>query len=189
MLPPFCRSQLRFHPYEKEGLNKLRQRRTGNLELVQEVFLFWFIFQDLVLIQFCSYKIDKIMNALKIVFLGAKVLLGTLMIIFGLNKFLGFIPVEPPADATAQAFLGTIFTTYLYKVVALAEIIGGLLLFVPRFSFIGTLVLLPVVFNIIAFHIAHDMPGNGIWLGPTLLFMIVLISFKNKYHLMLGNKA
>ena len=121
------------------------------------------------------------MNTQKIVFLGVKVLLGTLMIIFGLNKYLGFIPVEPPSDPTAQTFLGTMFTSYLYQVVALAEIIGGLFLFISRLSFIGSLLLLPVIFNIVAFHIAHDMPGNGIWLGPTLLYIIVVVSFKEQY--------
>ena len=127
------------------------------------------------------------MNTQKILFLGAKVLLGTLMLIFGLNKFLGFIPVEPPAGATAQTFLGTMFSSYLYQVVALAEIIGGLLLFIPRFSFIGVLFLLPVMFNIIAFHLAHDMPGNGIWLAPTFLYFIILFSFKDRLKTLTTN--
>ncbi|MEL7247716.1 MAG: DoxX family protein [Bacteroidota bacterium] len=99
--------------------------------------------------------------------------LAVLMLIFGLNKFLGFIPVEPPADPTAQAFMGAMFTTYLFVVVALAEIIGGLLLLVPRFRFVAWLLLLPVVFNIVAFHVAHDFIGNGIWLVPTAVFVVL----------------
>ncbi len=99
--------------------------------------------------------------------------LAFLMLVFGLNKFFGFIPVEPPADPTAQKFMGAMFTTYLYVVVALAEIIGGILLLVPRFRFVGWLLLLPVVFNIIAFHIAHDFIGNGIWLVPTAIFFVL----------------
>ncbi|MEL6969019.1 MAG: hypothetical protein AAFZ63_19170 [Bacteroidota bacterium] len=99
--------------------------------------------------------------------------LAVLMLIFGLNKFLGFIPVEPPADPTAQAFMGAMFTTYLFVVVALAEIIGGLLLLVPRFRFVAWLLLLPVVFNIVAFHVAHDFVGNGIWLVPTAVFVVL----------------
>ena len=106
------------------------------------------------------------------------VVLGILMIIFGLNKFLGFIAVDPPADPVAQAFLGNMFTTYLFKVVALAEILGGILLLVPKLRLLGWMLLAPVVFNIAAFHVAHDFIGNGIWLLPTALFVWVGINFR-----------
>lgn len=99
-------------------------------------------------------------------------LLGVLMIIFGLNKFLGFIPVEPPANETAQKFLGTMFTSYLFVVVALSEMLGGALLFLSKTRKWGMLILAPVVFNIVAFHIAHDFIGNGIWLLPTILVFV-----------------
>ena len=98
--------------------------------------------------------------------------LGFIMIVFGLNKFLGFIAVEPPADPIAQQFLGAMFSSYLYVVVGLFEIIGGLLLFSPRFRFVGWLTLGVIIFNIVAFHIAHDFIGNGIWLIPVLLFLL-----------------
>ncbi|MDW3193932.1 MAG: hypothetical protein R8G66_16280 [Cytophagales bacterium] len=106
------------------------------------------------------------------------VVLGILMIIFGLNKFLGFIAVDPPADPVAQSFLGNMFTTYLFKVVALAEILGGILLLVPKLRLLGWMLLAPVVFNIAAFHVAHDFIGNGIWLLPTALFVWVGINFR-----------
>ncbi|GMN06900.1 hypothetical protein MTsPCn5_22890 [Croceitalea sp. MTPC5] len=99
-------------------------------------------------------------------------LLAILMVIFGLNKFLGFIPVEPPADPTAQSFMGAMFTSYLFIVVAIAEILGGILIAIPKTRFLGWLLLLPIVFNIVAFHVAHDFIGNGIWLLPTILFAI-----------------
>lgn len=102
---------------------------------------------------------------------GLSGLLALLMIIFGLNKFLGFISVEPPADPVAQQFMGAMFSSYLFSVVAIAEIIGGILLFIPKTKFIALLLLAPVVFNIVAFHVAHDFIGNGIWLVPTVLFM------------------
>ena len=98
--------------------------------------------------------------------------LAALMVIFGLNKFLGFIPVEPPADATAQQFLGTMFTSYLFAVVAVGEIIGGVLLVLKKTRFLGWILLSPIVFNIVAFHIAHDFIGNGIWLLPSSLFLL-----------------
>lgn len=56
------------------------------------------------------------------------VLLGLMMVIFGMNKFIGFIPVEPPADATAQMFMGAMFSSYLYIVVAMLEVGAGIML-------------------------------------------------------------
>ncbi len=101
------------------------------------------------------------------------VALALLMVIFGLNKFFGFIPVEPPKDPVAQSFLGAMFTTYLFKVVAVAEILGGILLVFPRTRILGWLLLAPVIFNIIMFHFAHDFIGNGIWILPSILFMVL----------------
>ena len=99
-------------------------------------------------------------------------ILAILMVIFGLNKFFGFIPVEPPADATAQNFMGAMFTSYLYVIVALAEVAGGIMLLIPKTRFMGWLLLLPIIFNIVVFHIAHDFIGNGIWLLPTVLYIL-----------------
>jgi len=112
--------------------------------------------------------------------------LAILMLIFGLNKFFGFIPVEPPTDPTAQQFMGAMFTSYLFVVVALAEIIGGFLLMVPKTRFIGWLVLLPIIFNIVAFHIAHDFIGNGIWLLPTTIFIGIGYFYKSKFQTLLN---
>lgn len=99
--------------------------------------------------------------------------LAILIVVFGLNKFFGFIPVEPPADVTAQNFMGAMFTSYLFVVVAIVEIIGGILMTIPKTRFLGWLLLLPIIFNIVAFHVAHDFIGNGIWLLPTLLFAFI----------------
>lgn len=93
------------------------------------------------------------------------------MIVFGLNKFIGFIPAPPPADPVAQAFMGAMFTSYLFVVVAVAEIVGGVLLLITKTRVLGWLLLLPIVFNIIAFHVAHDFVGNGIWLFLTLTYL------------------
>lgn len=119
------------------------------------------------------------MDTKKIIFLSSKVFLGFPMIIFGLNKFLGFINVAPPNDATAQAFLGAMFTSYLYQLVAVVEIVGGILTLIPRTALIGALLLLPVVTNIAAFHFAHDLPGNGLWLLPLFTQIAVLYFFKD----------
>lgn len=115
--------------------------------------------------------------------------LALLMITFGLNKFLGFIPVEPPADPIAQQFMGAMFSTYLFKVVAVAEILGGILLVIPKTKFVGWLILLPVIFNIVAFHFAHDFVGNGIWLIPTILFIVIGYAQKDRIYSLVEAKS
>jgi len=114
-------------------------------------------------------------------------LLAMLMVIFGLNKFLGFIPVEPPVNPTAQQFMGAMFGSYLYVLVAITEIVGGILLLIPKTKFMGWLILIPIIFNIVAFHIAHDFIGNGIWLLPSLLFLIIGYGYKSNMNSLLNN--
>ncbi len=114
------------------------------------------------------------------IYTGARYLLAFLMIVFGLNKFLGLIPVEPPTEAVAQQFMGTMFSTYLFAVVAMAEIVSGILLIIPKTKLLGWLTLSPVIFNIVAFHVAHDFIGNGIWLLPTVLFVIIAFDHAKK---------
>lgn len=114
-----------------------------------------------------------------------RVLLALPMIVFGLNKFLFFAEVAPPADPVAQTFMGAMFGSYLGKLVGLFEIIGGVMLLFQRTAFLGLLVLLPIIFNIILFHFAHDFIGNGLWLFPTILFLIAAFLYKNQFQTLL----
>jgi putative oxidoreductase len=115
-----------------------------------------------------------------------RVLLALPFIIFGLNKFIGFADMPPPADPTAQAFLGAMFGSYLAKMVAVTEISAGLLLLSNRTAFLGSLLLLPVTVNIAIFHLAHDLPGNGIWIITTLLHAFVIYTQKEKFSNLLS---
>jgi putative oxidoreductase len=85
-------------------------------------------------------------------------------IVFGANKFFMFANVPPPTDPKAIAFMGGMFGSYLASLVGLIEIAGAVLLLLPRTRLLGLLMLLPVTVNIAAYHLCHDLPGNGIWL-------------------------
>ena len=71
------------------------------------------------------------MDSQKLIFNIAKVLFALSMIVFGLNKFIGFIAVPPPADPVAQQFLGAMFSSYLAPLVGGVEIIGAVLILIP----------------------------------------------------------
>jgi putative oxidoreductase len=106
-------------------------------------------------------------------------------IIFGLNKFIWFVSPPPPTDPTALSFIGAMFGSYLAKFVGFFEIIGSILLLIKRTEFIGLLVLVPIMLNIVVFHLAHDNPGNGIWIIVTVLFAIVCYPQINNFKALL----
>jgi putative oxidoreductase len=113
--------------------------------------------------------------------IALRILLALPFIIFGLNKFLMFASMPPPADPTAQAFLGAMFTSYLFKLVAITEILAGTFLLFGRTSLLGSILLLPITVNIAWFHLAHDNPGNGIWLFTTLLHVAVIYTQSERF--------
>lgn len=90
--------------------------------------------------------------------LAARVLLGVIFILFGLNYFVPFIPVPPPTPE-GGAFLGALFQTgYMFPLIKVTEIVGGALVllgFVP----IGLILLAPIAVNIFAYHFILDPSG------------------------------
>ncbi len=86
----------------------------------------------------------------------ASVLLGLAFITFGANFFLNFIPmpVDPsPADAPHKLFMAAMFPSGYLAFVKVLEILGGLLVALPKTRNIGLLVLGPIIVNILAFHV------------------------------------
>jgi putative oxidoreductase len=86
----------------------------------------------------------------------ASVLLGLAFITFGANFFLNFIamPADPsPADAPHKLFMAAMFPTGYLAFVKVLEILGGLLIALPKTRNIGLLVLGPIIVNIVAFHV------------------------------------
>jgi len=105
-------------------------------------------------------------------------LLGLLFIVFGLNFFLQFIPMpaDPsPADAPHKLFMGALFPTGYLAFVKVLEILGGVLVAIPKTRNIGLLVLGPIIINILAFHIFLTK-GAGLTDAP-LMAICLLAAF------------
>jgi uncharacterized membrane protein YphA (DoxX/SURF4 family) len=102
----------------------------------------------------------------------ARVLLGLVFFVFGLNGFLHFLP-QPPPPTGALAFMGGLASTgYFFPLLKATEVIGGALLlagFVP----IALTLLAPIIVNIVAFH-AFLAPGNWPVVGIVLVSEIYL---------------
>lgn len=103
-------------------------------------------------------------------------LFGLMMLNGGLNKFLNYIPAPkdlPEALAKDNAAFAEI--TWLMPLVAVAEIVGGLLVLIPKTRALGALVLFPVMVGILLTHITVAPDGllMALILWATLLWIII----------------
>lgn len=97
-------------------------------------------------------------------------MLATLFITFGLNKFLHFMVVPPPTDSAAQALMTGVFSSYLGSLVGFVEIFSSFMLLFRRTRFLGFLIIIPVVLNIILYHLTTNDVSNPIVLIIGILF-------------------
>ena len=74
---------------------------------------------------------------MKIVILIARLLLGLIFVVFGLNGFLNFLSMGPMPTGLAGQFVGALILSHYFWVVAALQIIGGVLLLVNRFVPLG----------------------------------------------------
>lgn len=107
----------------------------------------------------------------------AGALLGLLFVVFGLNFFLSFIPMPPPPPegSPPAMFFGAVYATGFLAFVKVLEILGGVLVAVPRTRPLGLLILAPIIVNIIAFHV-FITAGAGVF-DPPVVLITVLAAF------------
>jgi uncharacterized membrane protein YphA (DoxX/SURF4 family) len=80
-------------------------------------------------------------------------LLGLTFLVFGLNKFLHFIP-NPPEPAAAMDFFGALFKTgYFLPLLATTEVFSGILLLTGLMVPLALVLLAPVIVNVFMFHL------------------------------------
>ncbi len=90
------------------------------------------------------------------VFLGFRIALGLIFFIFGLNGFLGFIPIlsiENNLSVEQGKFISALKgTTFFFPLLNSLQVISGSLLMLNLFSPFILLALLPITVNIFLFH-------------------------------------
>jgi putative oxidoreductase len=118
---------------------------------------------------------------MKVAVLIARILLGLIFVVFGLNGFLHFIPSTPPPGAAGQ-FAGLLFTTHYYVVVFALQFIGGLLLLVGRYIPLALVILAPIIVNILLFHIHMAPSGIGPGLLATILWFVVFAAHRESFR-------
>jgi uncharacterized membrane protein YphA (DoxX/SURF4 family) len=109
-----------------------------------------------------------------------RILLGLFVLVFGLNKFFHFIPMEAP-EGDAGAYFGALMSSKTLILVALVEILAGLALIFNKYAALMLIVLMSVSVNAVLFHAVLD-PGNIMGAAVLLILNVILLfAYKDKY--------
>jgi uncharacterized membrane protein YphA (DoxX/SURF4 family) len=121
----------------------------------------------------------------------ARILLGLMFFVFGLNGFLHFIP-EPktPMPEGAGAFAGALMkTAYMFPMIMGTQVLVGVLLLLNRFVPLALALIAPVIVNIIAFHIFLAPSGLAPGLVALLLELYLAWAYRNAFRPTLAMRA
>jgi putative oxidoreductase len=120
------------------------------------------------------------------VFLVLRILLGLFVLVFGLNKFIEFLPAPEGMSEDAMTYFGALVNSKTMVLVAILEIVAGLALILNKFGALLALILMSVSLNAVLFHAVLD-PGNIA--GALVLLALnitVIIGYKDKYRALLS---
>jgi uncharacterized membrane protein YphA (DoxX/SURF4 family) len=121
--------------------------------------------------------------------LVARVLLGLIFFVFGLNFFLHFFN-PPPPPGPAAAFAGAMFATgYFFVVLKVIEVASGVLLLAGRFVPLVLAVLAPIVINIVLFHAFLAPAGLPVAILVLALELFLAWSYRSTYRPMLAARV
>jgi hypothetical protein len=108
-----------------------------------------------------------------------RVILGLGLLFFGLSKMIhfNFMPTHI-YTGDAAIFMDSLSNTgYILKVVGSLEIIVGLLLLFNKWVAFALLLLAPITFNILMFHLFMDTPG--LLIAIIILALNVILIYKH----------
>jgi putative oxidoreductase len=125
---------------------------------------------------------------MKIVAVVARILLGLIFFVFGLNGFLHFLPM-PPLAGVAGAFLGALISSHYVYLVCGVQLAAGVLLLINQFIPLALALLAPVIANILTYHLTMQLEGWPLALITTILWMILMWRYRAHFTSLFVQKA
>lgn len=119
---------------------------------------------------------NKITLVLSIIF-------GLFFINAGLNKFFNYMPMpENMPESLVKAMKAMMEISWLMPLVAVAEILGGLLIIFPKTRALGALIVFPVMIGIILTNTVTDTSGFPIAAVFALVLFWIIYDNRAKYY-------
>jgi len=121
----------------------------------------------------------------------ARILLGLGFTVFGLNGFLHFIPQPKTAmpEGVAALMEGMMKAGYMFPLIFATQLLAGVLLLFNLFVPLALVLLMPVLVNIIAFHIFLQPAGIAPGAVFTVLELYLAWVYRKAYIPILAMRA
>ncbi len=114
---------------------------------------------------------------MRIASLIAQYLAGVIFLVFGLNGFLNFIPLPPPAGIAGQ-FFGALYASHYLWVIFAFQVVAAILLLVNRHVPLAVAMLAPVIVNILSFHALMAPSGLPLALVVAILWALIFVDVR-----------
>ena len=112
-----------------------------------------------------------------------------IFVVFGLNGFLNFLDMGPPPAGLAGQFIGALFVSHYYWVIAALQVAGGALLLVNRFVPLALVLLGPIIVNIICYHVFLNPSGAALAAVVTILWFIIFYAKRQYFSGVFAQRA
>lgn len=110
-------------------------------------------------------------------------LFGLLLINGGLNKYLNYMPVPPDLpEPLMKDNVAIMEIAWLLPLVGLAEMVGGLLIIIPKTRALGILVVFPVMVGVLLTHIT--VAPEGLPIAGVIWAIMIWLIFENRQRYM-----
>jgi hypothetical protein len=122
---------------------------------------------------------------------AARVLLGLVFFVCGLDGFLHFLPqpTQPPSEGAMGFAVALIKSGYMFPLIKGTEVAVGALLLANRFVPLALVVIAPVIVNIFAFH-AFLAPSGLALAGALVALEIALaVAHRSAYRPLLAART
>ena len=116
------------------------------------------------------------------ILLVVAVLFGLMMINSGVSKFTNHMPAMDMPEAAGSLMQAFMKSGWLLELIAIVEIIGGLLFAIPKYRALGAVVILPITVGIFLFNAV--LSPSVLPVGAILLLINLFVIWNNKerYH-------
>jgi|SRR5215813_10307177 len=109
---------------------------------------------------------------MKIMVIIARVLLGLMFFVLGLNPFLKFLPA-PPLQGVSGRFLEALFVSHYVWVIGATQVVSGALFLVGRYVPLAIVLAGPVIVNILTYHLTMQRDNALLAILATICWLIL----------------